>query len=44
MLLGKVFERFIDKSPVTVMLRGTMEYAFTPGCVDQLFRDNAVEQ
>lgn len=44
MLLGKVFERFIDKAPVTVMLRGTMEYAFTPGCVDQLFRDNAVEQ
>lgn len=44
MFLSKVFERFIDKSPVPVMLRGTLEFAFPPGCVDGLFRTNAVEQ
>lgn len=44
MLLSKVFDRFVDKSPVPVMLRGTLEYAFPPGCIDQLFRTHAVEQ
>lgn len=44
MLFNRVFEHFIDKSPVSVMLRGTLEYAFPPGCVDELFRTNAVDQ
>lgn len=44
MLLGKVFERFATKSPITVMMRGALEYAFPPACVDALFREHAVEQ
>jgi len=44
MLLSKVFERFVTKSPVTVMLRGTLEYAFPPECIDALFRTHAVKQ
>lgn len=44
MLLSKVFERFANKSPVTVMLRGALEYAFPPESIDQLFRDHAVNQ
>jgi IS4 transposase len=44
MLLGKVFERFASKSPVTVMMRGALEYAFPPDCVDALFREHAIEQ
>jgi len=44
MLLGKVFSRFSSKSPVTVMMRGTLEYAFPPECIDELFREHAVEQ
>ena len=30
MLLGKIFERFVDDSPVTVMLRATLDYALRP--------------
>jgi len=25
-MLGKVFERFIEKSPISVMVRGTLEW------------------
>jgi hypothetical protein len=44
MLLGKVFERFANASPVTVMLRGTLEYALRPGLLDQLFLETARHQ
>lgn len=44
MLLNKVFERFASKSPVTVMLRGALEYAFPPEYVDRLFRELSVNQ
>lgn len=44
MLLGKVFERFASKSAITVMMRGALEYAFPPECVDALFRQHAVGQ
>ena len=37
MILGKVFERFIDDSPVSVMLRGTLDYALRPDELDELF-------
>ena len=37
MLLGKIFERFANGSPVTVMLRGTLEYALRPEPLDQRF-------
>lgn len=44
MVLSRVFERFTNKSPVAVMLRGTLAYAFPPDCIDELFRKHAVEQ
>jgi hypothetical protein len=44
MLLGKIFERFANGSPLTVMLRGTLEYALRPELLDQLFSDTAQRQ
>jgi hypothetical protein len=43
-LLEKIFERFADGSPITVMLRGTLEYALRPELLDQLFHDVARQQ
>lgn len=44
MILDKVFERFARYSPVTVMMRGILEYVFPAGRVDALFREHAVDQ
>jgi IS4 transposase len=44
MLLGKIFDRFATGSPVTVMLRGTLEYALRPELLDQLFQETARHQ
>lgn len=44
MLLNAVFERFVNQTPISVMLRGTLEFALPPECIDQLFRDHAVDQ
>jgi IS4 transposase len=44
MALGKVFDRFARLSPVTVMMRGILEYAFPPESLDELFREHAVDQ
>jgi hypothetical protein len=44
MLLGKIFERFANGSPLTVMLRGTLEYALRPELLDQLFIETARRQ
>ncbi len=44
MLLGKIFERFANGSPLTVMLRGTLEYALRPELLDQLFAETARQQ
>src|SRR6266513_1468903 len=44
MLLGKIFERFANGSPITVMLRGTLEYALRPELLDQLFLETARQQ
>jgi len=44
MILGKVFERFARKSPVTVMLRGVLEHALPKQRIDELFRKHAVTQ
>jgi IS4 transposase len=44
MLLGKIFERFADGSPLTVMLRGTLEYALRPELLDQLFLETSQHQ
>jgi len=44
MILDKVFERFASYSPVTVMMRGVLEYAFPAARLDELFREKAVRQ
>lgn len=44
MLLGNIFERFANGSPLTVMLRGTLEYALRPELLDQLFVETARRQ
>jgi len=44
MLLGKVFECFRNGSPVTAMLRGTMEYTLWSELLDPLFRQTTRRQ
>lgn len=44
MVLGEVFERFLDSSPVCVMLRAVMENVFAPAKLDAVFHAAAVEQ
>lgn len=44
MILGNVFDRFARFSPVTVMMRGLLEYVFPPSRLDELFREHAVVQ
>jgi len=44
MLLGKIFERFVEGSPLSVMLRGSLEFALQPALLDQLFQQTARQQ
>ena len=44
MMLPKIFERFMNGSPVTVMLRGILEHALPARDIDQLFTDTAEQQ
>jgi IS4 transposase len=44
MILGEIFERFAQESPLTVMAQGVMENALNPAIVDQLFEDVAEVQ
>jgi len=44
MLLPRVFESFVNGSPVSVMLRGIMEHALPAAEIDQLFTDTAEQQ
>lgn len=44
MILGKVFERFVERSPVSVMFRGAMENVCSPERLDRLFADRAKRQ
>ena len=44
MLCGQVFDRFVAKCPVTVMVRGLLERAFRPEALDQLFLGTAQRQ
>ena len=44
MILGEVFKRFAEKSPVTVMARATLEYALPRHRIDELFRERAQKQ
>jgi hypothetical protein len=44
MLLNGVFERFVQQSPVAVMVRGLLENTLTPASVDALFEAHAENQ
>ena len=44
MLLGKKFEAFIEQSPVSVMVRGTLERILHPERLEKVFQDHAVSQ
>ena len=44
MLLGPIFDRFVAKSPVSVIVRGTLEYALEPQALDALFTRHARHQ
>jgi hypothetical protein len=44
MILGECFEKFLDRSPVSVMVRGTLERVFDPEKLERVFSDNALLQ
>ena len=44
MILGQVFERFIEESPVSVMVRGLLETILSPQKLDELFEKNSSTQ
>src|SRR5438093_12331861 len=44
MVLGKCFEKVIERSPVSVMVRGTLERVFEPAKVERVFADHALLQ
>lgn len=44
MILSKVFARFVEKTPVTVMARAAMEHALAPGALDALFEAHTDKQ
>jgi hypothetical protein len=44
MLLGAIFERFANHSPLSVMARGLLEHALIPDELDRLFRSTAEHQ
>jgi DDE family transposase len=43
-MLDSIFDRFLNASPVTVMLRAIMERALPTAAIDQLFTDTAEHQ
>jgi hypothetical protein len=44
MILGSAFEKFVDGSPVCVMIRGSLEYALSTEFVNQIFAQTALRQ
>jgi len=44
MSLAAMFQRFIEKSPVTVMVRSTLERVLSPAALDAIFAKAAVRQ
>ena len=44
MLLGQVFERFMEKTPFAVMSRCLMERTLTPEALNALFEEKADAQ
>jgi hypothetical protein len=44
MIFGTILERFVERSPACVMVRGTMENVVTPGVLDDVFEQAAQRQ
>ena len=44
MVFDKVFQQFVEKSPVSVMFRGTLENVFSARRLDAIFASTAVRQ
>jgi hypothetical protein len=44
MMLSDVFERYVEKSPISVMARTMMEVALAPEHLDSLFEEHAERQ
>src|SRR3954453_11613733 len=44
MVLGQIFERFAQQSPITVMTRAAVEHALAPEAIDALFERTAQRQ
>ena len=42
MLLGPTFQAFVDKSPLSVMMRGIVERIFHPDRLELIFEEHAV--
>lgn len=40
-MLGQVFDAFVKESPISVMMRGLMEYVFNPERINAIFERNA---
>jgi hypothetical protein len=43
-MLNPIFEKFVEKSPISVMARGMMECVLSPEQLDEWFENTAVEQ
>ena len=44
MILGQVFESFVEESPVSVMVRGLLETILSPQKLDELFEKSTKTQ
>ncbi len=44
MLLGQIFERFVEESPVSVMVRGLLEKILSAQKLDELFERSSKNQ
>ena len=44
MILGEYFEKFLARSPVSVMVRGILERIFDPEKLERVFTDHALLQ
>jgi hypothetical protein len=44
MLLSEIVDRFVKKSPISVMARATMEHALTAQSIDEVFSEHASQQ
>lgn len=43
-MISAIFERFVEQTPLTVMVRAIMERSFAPERLEKLFEDTAQEQ